>query len=333
MDADAPSWDLHRSFLAVLRLGSLSAAARDLGLTQPTLGRHMAELEAALEVSLFVRSQSGLTPTEAALALRPHAEAMAAAAGALVRASSGKAGEPEGVVRLTASEIVGAAVLPPILTAFHVAHPKIVIELSLSNLNQDLLRRDADIAVRMARPTQSALVARRIGAASVGLYAHRDYLARRGMPRSLQDIASHSVIGFDADAGSIRALRQTGLPITRDVFSLRSDSEHAQLAALRAGFGIGGVQVGIAAKTPELVPVLEEEFHFELEMWLAMHEDLRTSRRVRLLYDHLASALTAYVAIRPRKASKNGGGQGGGDGLYPRTLRKAKRVTRGGAAR
>ncbi len=336
MDKTLPGWDLHRSFLSVLRQGSLSAAARELELTQPTLGRHIAELEKSLGVPLFVRSQSGLAPTEAALALRPHAEAMAAAAAAMLRAASGAADEPHGSIRITASEIIGVEVLPPILAAFREAHPRIVIELSLSNLNQDLSRRDADIAVRMARPTQSALVARRLGEIGISLYAHKDYLARHGTPRRLEDLAHHALIGFDSDASSVRAFRQSGLPITRDLFALRSDSDHAQLAALRAGFGVGGTQDAIAARTPELVRLLPGAFHTALEMWLVMHEDLRTSRRVRLLYDHLAEALARYAAFRPGKTKQNRGGQGRDDGLYPRTLRKkptARRVTRGGAAR
>jgi DNA-binding transcriptional LysR family regulator len=314
-----PGWDLYRSFLAVLRLGSLSAAARELDLTQPTLGRHIQELEASLGQALFSRSQAGLMPTRAALQLQPHAEAMASAASALLRAASGALDEPEGSIRLTTSEIMGVEVLPPILAAFREAHPKIVIELSLSNTNQDLLRRDADIAVRMARPTQSALLAKRLGAVPVGLFAHRRYLARHPAPETLEELArDHAIIGFDADATAIRSFRQSGLPITRDLFAFRSDSDHAQLAAMRAGFGIAGCQKRIAARDPHLVPVLPDAFRFALEMWLVMHEDLRASRRVRLLYDHLAEALSVYAGepaaqapekprkIRGRKAGRRG---------------------------
>jgi DNA-binding transcriptional LysR family regulator len=314
-----PGWDLYRSFLSVLRLGSLSAAARELDLTQPTLGRHIQELEASLGQALFSRSQAGLMPTRAALQLQPHAEAMASAASALLRAASGALDEPEGSIRLTTSEIMGVEVLPPILAAFREAHPKIVIELSLSNTNQDLLRRDADIAVRMARPTQSALLAKRLGAVPVGLFAHRRYLARHPAPETLEELArDHAIIGFDADATAIRSFRQSGLPITRDLFAFRSDSDHAQLAAMRAGFGIAGCQKRIAARDPHLVPVLPDAFRFALEMWLVMHEDLRASRRVRLLYDHLAEALSVYAGepaaqapekprkIRGRKAGRRG---------------------------
>jgi DNA-binding transcriptional LysR family regulator len=296
MDA---TWDLHRSFLGVLRHGSLSAAARALGLTQPTLGRHIDALEDALGVKLFARSRNGLAPTHAALSLAPHAEAMEAAALAMARAASGESGEPSGAVRLTASNMIGAEVLPRILTGFRARHPRIAVELSLSNRNQDLSRRDADIAVRMIRPTQKALIAKRLGALGIGLYAHRRYIAAHGMPRHLEELAHHTLIGFDRDAGALRALGG-GVPVTREIFALRTDDDIAQLNALRAGFGIGGCQAGIAAREAELVPVLPALVHFKLEMWLVMHEDLRGSRRVRLLFDHLAEALKAYAASAPK---------------------------------
>lgn len=293
-----PSWDLYRSFLFVLHEGSLSGAARALGLTQPTVGRHIAELEQALGGALFTRSQTGLVPTQAALSLVPHARAMAASADALVRAASGEAGEPKGSVRITASEFVGALVLPTILGAFHVEHPKIAVEIALSNRNQDLLRHEADIAVRMAEPKQLALVAKKVGDVRICLFAHRRYLKRCGVPRDLADlVAKHTLIGFDRDASALRALRQTGLAITRDLFALRTDSDPAQFQALCAGFGIGACQVGTALKVRDLVAVLPESFSFEIGMWLVMHEDLKTSRRVRVLFDHLAANLTAYAKM------------------------------------
>lgn len=312
-----PDWNLYRSFLAVLRRGSLSAAARDLSLTQPTLSRHIGELETALGGQLFLRSQAGLLPTEAALKLTSFAESMESAAGALVRAASGAREEAEGVVRLTASEIVGVEVLPPILAAFREAHPKIIIELALSNSNQNLLRGEADIAVRMVRPAQRALVARKLGIVRIGLFAHRRYLARHGTPRRLADLAGHAVIGFDADEGAVRVLRDKGLGVAREAFAFRSDSDHAQLAAVRAGLGIGGCQLPIARRDADLVSVLTREFRLELEMWLAMHEDLRLSRRVRLLYDHLAEALTAYVRGRDPAGSEK-----------PKKTRKISRAQR-----
>src|SRR5271165_6782336 len=183
-----PSWDELRTFFEVVRDGSLSGAARRLGLTQPTVGRHVGALEAALGLTLFTRSPRGLTPTPAAVALAPHGEAMAAAAASLSRSASSEAAIDRGVVRVTASEIVGCEVLPPIFAAFRARNPGIAVELAVTNRNEDLSRGDADIAVRMVRPTQSGFVARRIGLTRIRLYAHRDYLERFGEPRSLADL-------------------------------------------------------------------------------------------------------------------------------------------------
>jgi DNA-binding transcriptional LysR family regulator len=204
--------------------------------------------------------------------------------------------EERGTVRITASEVIGGEVLPPFLAAFQSRNPRISVELSLSNRNEDLLRGDADIAVRMARPTQGALVAKRIGRVDIGLYAHRRYLKARTTPRRLEDLAQHALIGFDRDQAYARVLERMGLAFTRDTFAFRSDSDLAQLAALRAGLGIGVCQLGIARREKNLVPVLHSELSFPMEVWLAMHRDLRTSRRIRLTFDHLAAELAEYSA-------------------------------------
>jgi DNA-binding transcriptional LysR family regulator len=297
MMTNEPGWDLYRSFLAVMRDGSLSAAARALGMTQPSLGRHMRQLETDLGVVLFARSPLGLTPTENAHELVPHAQAMAAASAALRRAASASNHEIRGVVRLTCSEVVGAEVLPPMLATFRRQHPGIVIELSLSNQSEDLLRKDADIAVRMLRPAQTALVARRIGGIPLGLHAHRSYLKTYGRPQTVADLQQHALIGFDRETPALRALRSR-LPFSREDFALRTDNDLAQLAAIRAGFGIGICQCPIARRDRQLVHLLPDAFALELDTWLVMHEDLRTSRRVRLLYDHLVRALGAYAGGR-----------------------------------
>jgi DNA-binding transcriptional LysR family regulator len=295
--AAEPGWELYRSLLAVLRQGSLSAAARRLRLTQPTIGRHIAALETALGVALFTRSPGGLAPTPAALGLATHAEAMEAAAEALRRAASGAAGDERGTVRLTASEIMGAEVLPAMLADFRARHPQIVLELVLSNRSEDLLRREADIALRMVRPRQAALTARRIGTVGIGLYAHRRHVAAFGLPQSLEELGRHPLIGFDRDDSSWRSVGDLGFTVTRERFAFRADSDLAQLAALRAGLGVGGCQHAIARRERDLVPVLPRALSFSLEMWLAMHEDLGASRRVRLLFDHLAAALAGYATL------------------------------------
>ena len=295
MTSSDVTWDLYRSFLAVVREGSLSAAARRLGLTQPTVGRHVDALEVSLGCALFTRNRAGLAPTEQALDLVTHAQAMESAAAALIRQVSGEAEEPRGTVRLTASEIVGCEVLPGMLAGFRVAHPGIALELVTSDRVTNLLTREADIAVRMSRPEQGALVAKRVGMVSIGLFAHRDYLRRNGMPRTVAELEQHSGIGFDQDNRTYAALRAHGIELDHHNFDFRTDSNPAQLAALRAGVGIGGVQTAIARQYPDLVPVLPEAFSFPLEIWLAMHENLRSVRRVRLLFDYLAEALALWL--------------------------------------
>ena len=291
----APGWELYRSFLAVVREGSLSGAARQLGLTQPTVGRHVDALEQALGAGLFTRSQGGLAPTELALALVPHAEAMAMAAEALQRAASGEADEDRGTVRITASEMIGTEVLPPILARFSEEHPRITVELVLSNRNDDLIRRDADIAIRMIRPTQSSLVARKAGVVRLGLHAHKKLIQRFGMPQSAEDLRQCPIIGFDRES-SIRRLKDLGgFPLSRDLFAFRCDSDIGQFAALKAGVGFGMCQYPLALRYPDLVSVLPGDIEFELDVWIVMHEDLKTSRRMRLMFDHLAGEMAAYT--------------------------------------
>ncbi len=289
------SWDHYRTFLVVAETGSLSAAARQLGQTQPTVGRQIDALEIRLGISLFVRSPAGLSLTEAGQDLLPDARAMAAAAAALARSASAGRDETRGVVRITASEIIGGAVLPPMLTRLREQHPGLTVELALTNQPEDLLRRDADIAVRMLQPSQNALVARHIGQIALGLYAHRDYVARHGAPLRLEDLPDHALIGFDRDESAARALNESAAGLIPH-FRFRSDSDLAQLAALKAGMGIGVCQRPLAAAETHLVPILEPEVSYHLDMWLVMHEDQRRSRRIRAVFDHLAAELLAYTA-------------------------------------
>jgi DNA-binding transcriptional LysR family regulator len=310
-------WELYRSFLGVLREGSLSGAARALGITQPTAGRHVAALEAALGVVLFTRSQVGLLPTEVALALQTHAEAMESTAASLERAASSHGTGVRGVVRVSASEVIGVEVLPSIVARLREAHPALKVELVLTNRVQDLLRREADIAVRMVRPKQEQLVARRIGHIELGFHAHRDYLARHGTPRKLEELAGHAVIGYDQPSAFVRdAVKaanaaSTGsagkaLPgYTRDAFSLRTDSDLAQLALIRAGAGIGICQVGLARRSDALVRLLPRAFSMKLDTWVTMHEDLRHSPRCRAAFDALAGGLQQYVGA-PEAAGAQG---------------------------
>jgi len=289
------SWDLVGAFRAVMRTGSLSGAARALGVAQPTVRRQVEQLEEVLGVVLFTRSQTGLTATDAANAALPYAESMAGVADALVRSVSAAAAAELGTVRVTCSDLVGAEVLPGIVADLLRAHPKLQIELSLSNANEDLLRREADVAVRMAAPTQSALVAKHVGSVKLGAFASEAYLAEHELPRVPADLLrGHAIVGKDRDTTFYAALAAAGLRLKRADFTLRTDSDTAYIAAIRAGVGVGMCQVPLAAGPPRLRRLLPK-LTMELPVWVVTHEDLRSSRRVAIVFEHLVTALTRYV--------------------------------------
>jgi DNA-binding transcriptional LysR family regulator len=289
-------WELYRSFLSVLKEGSLSGAARALGVAQPTVGRHVAALEKSLRLVLFTRSQTGLMPTEAALSLRSFAESMQSTAAALERAAASQGDGVRGTVRVTASDVIGVEVLPPIVAALRDSHPDLAVEILLSNRVQDLLRREADIAVRMVRPRQELLVARRIGQIEVGLHAHQRYLARHGTPRSLADLATHALIGYDQATEFVRNASKALAGWRREAFAIRTDSDLAQLALIRSGAGIGACQAPLARRDDALVRILPKQFSLPLETWVTMHEDLRDSPRCRVTFDALVKGLQRHIA-------------------------------------
>ena len=296
--AKTPDWDLLQSLHAVLEAGSFSAAARLRKLTQPTLGRHIDQLERQLGAPLFLRSPRGLQPTDLALAFRQHLADMAAAASAASRDTEGLISGEGGVVRLAVSEIIGIEVIPAMLARFREAHPGIDVELVLNNRNEDLTRRDADIAVRMTRPTQNSLVAKKVGDLHLGFHATADYVARRGQPKDFDELQKHTLIGFDRSYPEMvdeLAIGALGRPVSRDLFSYRTDNDVAQLAAIRAGVGIGVCQVQIARQAG-LVPIAPELFSFELPIWICMHETLRGAPPMRLMFDHLVKEFAAYAA-------------------------------------
>lgn len=299
-----PSWDFYRTLLAVLHHGSLSAAARELGLTQPTIGRHIDALEEIVGTQLFVRSQSGLMPTEAALELRPYAETLASTSAALLRTASGHRDRIAGPVRISASEVIGVEVLPAILAPLMEAHPELDIELSASDAIEDLLNREADIAVRMSEPPQDALIVQRIGDIPLGFHAHRRYLERRGTPQALADLAGHRLIGFDRQTGYVRAMLKRFPMVEGIEFGFKADSTLAQLAAVRQGLGIGICQTGLAVSDPDLVHLLPELFRIPLGTWVVMHESIRTAPRYRVTFDALVAGLQDYIRGNARSRLK-----------------------------
>jgi DNA-binding transcriptional LysR family regulator len=285
-----PSWDVYRSFAAVLQHGSLSAASRVLGMTQPSIARHIDALEQAIGAKLFVRSQRGLSATDHAWALRPHAEALVAAAEALRRSAGGAPGMPEGTVRITASQAVGTHHLPAILTSLRHAQPRLHFELALTDDLDDLLQRQSDIAIRMAQPEQKSLVAKSVGSVRLGFHAHRNYLERRGAPDRLEDLREHDLIGFDTETPFTRAGMRHLPQIERWMFALRVDDAAAQFEAIRAGFGIGICQTAVARRDTDICRVLADAFDLPLPVWIVMHEDLRNGSRYRFTFDGLVRA-------------------------------------------
>ena len=284
-------WSLVRSFLAALDHGSLLGAARALGSSQPTVGRHITELERQLGVALFERTGRGLAPTQAATQLQEAARAMEAAA---LQMTSGLASTDkalDGVVRLSASMPMACYVLPQALARMRRSLPQVQIELVSSNQVSNLLRREADIAVRMVQPDQGSLVAQRIGKVSIGAYAHRDYLARRGTPRQAQDWLSHDIVANDKDDSIQRGFRAHGLELPAHNLVLRTDDLIAYWQAVRAGLGIGFVADYIARTDPLVSSITPPARIAPLPVWLVVHREIRGNRRIRAVYDFLADAL------------------------------------------
>jgi DNA-binding transcriptional LysR family regulator len=288
-------WELYRSFLGVLNQGSLSGAARELGVAQPTIGRHVAALEKSLGLALFTRSQTGLLPTAAGQSLRTYAESLQSTVAALQRAAANQGSGVSGSVRITASDVIGVEVLPPIIARLRDKHPELTVELALTDRVQDLVRRESDIAVRMVRPRQELLVARRAGQIVLGLHAHQDYLSRRGTPKSIADLANHALIGFDETTAFIREAGKSFSAWRREAFSLRTDNNLAQLALIRSGAGIGVCQAAIAQRDNRIVRILPKQFALPLEVWITMHQDLRNSPRCRVTFDALVKGLQQHI--------------------------------------
>lgn len=291
-------WTLMRSFIAVIDEGSLQAAARKLHSSQPTIGRHVATLEQQLGCILFERTGRQLVPTASALAIAEHARAMEGSADAIGRVLTAQDLRTTGTVRIAASQSVACYLLPPIFARLRQQEPGIAIELVSSNQISNLLRREADIAVRMVRPEQDSLIARRIGDATVGAYAHRDYLLRRGEPLAPVDLADHDLLGFDTERAIVSGLQAMGLTISRETFCLRSDDHIALWQALRAGLGIGFIANYVANEDPFVRRILPDMPIPSLPVWLTVHREIRSSRKLRLVYDFLAEAIALGLTLK-----------------------------------
>jgi DNA-binding transcriptional LysR family regulator len=284
-------WALVPSFLAALDAGSLMGAARRIGAQQPTLSRHIAELEAQLGTPLFERTGRGVTPTPAALAIAAAARRMQEGAEALGRTLGGQRDATSGVVRITTSEVAAVWLLPQVLAALRAREPGITIELVASNGLSNLLRREADIAVRMVRPQQSSLIARSLGEIPIVAAAHETYLVRAGTPREPADLLRHSLIGYDRDDLILRGFAALGVPVTREHFAVRTDDQVAYGRLVAAGAGIGFVAAYNIRHWPGVQPLLPMLAIPPLPCWLAVHREIRGNTVVRRVYDFLADAI------------------------------------------
>jgi len=284
-------WSLVRSFLAALECGSLLGAARALHSSQPTIGRHIAELESQLGVVLFERTGRGLLPSETALRLADSARAMELGALQLARKVSVSDSGISGTIRITASQPVACVLLPPLLARMRTVLPDVQVELVVSNTVSNLLRREADIALRMVQPDQATLVAKRIGKVSLGAYAHRDYLRRRGTPVQPAELIGHDLVGHDKADDILQGFAGFGLPVQPHDFGFRTDDLMAYTEAVRAGLGIGFLAHYVARGDPALVPLLPMLKIPPIPLWLAVHREIRTSRRIREVFDFLGEAV------------------------------------------
>jgi DNA-binding transcriptional LysR family regulator len=280
----------------VLDDGSVMGAARRLGMQQPTLSRHVAELEAQLGAPLFERTGRGVSPTALALAIAEASRQMQDGADALARSLARGRDATTGTVRVTTSQVAASYLLPPVLAELAAAEPGIGIELVASNQITNLLRREADIAVRMARPEQGSLVARRLADLPIVACAHQRYLERAGTPRQPPDLVNHRLIGYDRDETIRRGFAQMGYPLEREHFALRTDDQLAYGRLVAAGAGIGFVAAYNLRSWPGVVAVLPQLQIPPLPCWLAVHREIRGSRIVRRVFDFLAEAIPRHLA-------------------------------------
>jgi DNA-binding transcriptional LysR family regulator len=285
-------WTAARALLALAEEGSLSAAARALGLTQPTIGRQVAALEAELGLALVERVGRGLVLTPGGREVVEHLRAMAEAAARVSRAAAGRSQVIEGAIRITASEVYAAFLLPPVIARLRAAHPGITVEIVASNQPTDLLRREADIAIRNFASTQPEVIALRLRDDAARPYATPAVIAALGAPRGMADLGDATFLGFANTDVLIDGLRTLGAPVTRRNFPVVTDSHLVQWEFVRRGAGIGLITEAVGDADPAVRRVLPDAPPITFPMWLATHRDLHTSRRVRTVFDLLAAELS-----------------------------------------
>lgn len=288
---DKVDWNQLRAFLETAETGSLSAAARKLGQSQPTLSRQVAALELALGVTLFERVGKTMALTTTGQELLVHARVMGAAAHELGLAATGRSEEVEGVVSVATSDAVAAYLMPKILMQIREAAPGIQVEVVASDGFSDLLRREADIAIRHVRPEQPELIGRLVRHSSACFYASESWVREHGLPRTAEEAVQHDFIGMDRAGHYLQHMRSKGLQLSSANFRSYADNSVTYWEMVRQGLGIGAIMEEIARETPGMVRVLEDVAPFQLPIWLVTHRELRTARRIRIVFDLLAEIL------------------------------------------
>lgn len=286
-------WNQARSYLAVAEEGSLSAAASALKVTQPTITRQLAALEADLNVTLFERTGRSVALTQAGLDLLDHVRTMAQGANMMSLTASGASQAIEGRVRITAAEMTATYLLPPILDEIRAVAPDLEIEIVADNDVRDLLHREADIAIRHARPDQASLIAKRVSEDPMRFYATDKYVEDFGSPALGEETARHQFVSFGDFERMIGYLNPIGFALGQTNFRYTSNSQMVECEIARNGRAIAIMTDRVAATFPELRPVLTEVDPFKMPMWLVAHRELQTSRRIRLVFDLLAKCLSS----------------------------------------
>ncbi len=285
-------WNQARAFLVTAEEGSFSAAARALALTQPTVGRQVNALEEALGVALFERIGRSLSLTPAGLELLEHVRAMGEAAGLVSLSASGQSQSISGQVCITASDVVSTYHLPPVVARLREVAPDIEIEILASNTLQDLRRREADIAIRHVRPEHPDLITRLIRETTAHLYASTAYLDQVGRPGSLAELNALSFIGFEDTERAITILNAQGLALSRHHFPIATNNGVARWEMAKQGMGVTVMPRELAAISPGMEALLPAQVAIPIPIWLTTHRELHTSRRIRLVFDVLAEALS-----------------------------------------
>ena len=284
-------WNLVKSFLAVFDAGSLSAASKILKISQPTLGRHIDELELSLGVILFERGRQGAVPTATAFEISDHAREIYQSVQALSLSATGSSKQLHGTVRITASQIVATYLLPTILTKLLHQAPEIEIELVATDKVENLTTREADIALRMINPQKTGLIARKVNEIALGAYAHKDYLAGRDPIEKIDDLKKHQIIGYDHDERIIDGMQQRGLNVERNFFRFRCDNQIACWQALNCAMGVGFAPKFLANQKPTLTPIVENLPLPTLPIWLVTHREVKSNHRIRMVFDFLGKEL------------------------------------------